>query len=441
MRRVHRVGALAILSFVVAGLSSASRAVADESAPRRSLLPIDPRDRLLEERALRIGRNVSARHVTPEGVLAYVHRRDATPAQLSADALKRADTAIWTGCYVASLACRYGVTRDPVALAEARRVAAGLDLVTSGATGTEGCLCRSVGRPIAGEEGATDCRVSPRADGLHYRADPSRDTLSGVVLGWSMLARYVDDPEVQNLARRSLLSIARRLYGDGMHVRDVNGRVTSHGRLEPKAVLGIFENGESASIGLAAILEGAVWNDAPDLWDAWRRLDRKGWVDAVDAQWTELGDTVESASDRNMVHMALLCLGLDAKGKPQRHAMAALRDMRRHTRGWQNGGFLSCALLAGQEVGRAESVAELREALLGMPADEVPLRGTTKVEVHEPVPTALRPNGEWLWKSSSFRFEEGREDARPDPTTTFTRADFLYAYWLARAAGELSPHE
>ena len=432
--RPRVLGLSVCVTLVLAGSGSrASRAEPD--LPR----PSDPRDRLLLERALRIGRSVSARHTTPEGLLSYIHRRDATPEQLSADALTKADVGIWTGCYAASLACRYAVTKDPAALAEARRIAAGLDLLSGGATGVEGCICRSVGRPIPGEGLGTGSVTSPLGGAYHFRCDPSRDTLSGIVVGWALLARYVDDPEVQGTARRNLLAIARRLWQGGMSVRDANGRVTKYGKLEPKVALGLFENGEHASIGLAAIVEGAKWNDAQDLWDAWKRLDKKGWVDALDAQWTFLGDTVSSASDRNMIHLALLCLALDAQGKPQRYAMAALRDLRRSTRGWQNGAYLACALLAGQQVGRAETVEELRATLLGMPADEVPRVGTSKVERDRPVPIERRPNGEWLWKSSSFYEEVGRETSAPDPSRTFTRADYLFAYWLARAAGELDP--
>src|SRR5207245_6703516 len=121
---------------------------------------LDPRDRLLYERAVRVGRTVSARHVSPEGVLAYIHRRGATPEQLSHDALSHADTGIWTGCYAASVACRYAVTRDPEALAEARRVAAGLDLL-SAATGEEGAISRAVGRLLPGEPLPKHSRPSP----------------------------------------------------------------------------------------------------------------------------------------------------------------------------------------------------------------------------------------------------------------------------------------
>src|SRR6187401_844368 len=65
---------------------------------------LDPRDRLLFERAAHVGRNVATRHVTPEGLLAYAHRHNATPEQLSHDCLKNADTGIWSGCYAASVA-------------------------------------------------------------------------------------------------------------------------------------------------------------------------------------------------------------------------------------------------------------------------------------------------------------------------------------------------
>src|SRR5262245_37521014 len=91
----------------------------------------DPRDRMLYDRALRVGRNVATRHLSPEGLLAYEHRVNATPEQLSHDTLQRADTGIWTGCYAASVACRYAVTKDPEALALARRLAAGLDLLST----------------------------------------------------------------------------------------------------------------------------------------------------------------------------------------------------------------------------------------------------------------------------------------------------------------------
>jgi hypothetical protein len=422
-------------------LASAAVAVAllPRAAPRADAGtgPYDARDRLLLDRALRIGRVTSARHVSPEGLLAYEHPRDAGPDGLSKAALEHADTGIWSGCYAASVACRYAVTRDPEALGEARRVAAGLDLL-SRATGVEGCICRAVGR-VSPESLRGPHLPSPAIPGLAYREDPSRDTLSGVVLGWDCLARFVDDPEVHAIAAKNLGAIARRLVAGGMQLRDVDGHVTTHGKLEPTVALGLVGVGEHASIGLATVRAGLRWSGGQDLLDAWRKLDKKGWVDAVDDQNTWLKAVHNTASDWNMIHHALLVLALDDDGKAKRKAMAALRDLRRNSRGWENGSYLGCALLAGQQVDRDESVSELREALLRMPAAAGPFLGTRVVTRGSLVPIERRPVNVWQWKQNPFREEVGREEAVEDPSTTYTRADFLFAYWLARAAGELDP--
>ena len=399
--------------------------------------PYDSRDRMLLDRALRIGRTVSAKHVSPEGLLAYEHPREAGPDALSKAALEHADTGIWSGCYAASVACRYAVTRDPEALGEARRVAAGLDLL-SRATGVEGCVSRAVGR-VPPESLRGPHVPSPAIPGLAYRQDPSRDTLSGIVLGWDCLARFVDDPEVHAIAAKNLGAIARRLVAGGMQLRDADGHVTTYGKLEPTTALGLVGVGEHASIGLATVRAGLRWSGGQDLLDAWRKLDKKGWVEAIDDQNTWMKAVHNTASDWNMIHHALVVIALDDDGKAKRKAMGALRDLRRNSRGWENGSYLACALLAGQQVDRDDSVSELREALLRMPAASGPFLGTRTVTRGSLVPIEHRPVNVWQWKQNPFKEEVGREEAVEDPTNTYTRADFLFAYWLARAAGELDP--
>ena len=44
-----------------------------------------------------------------------------------------------------------------------------------------------------------------------------------------------------------------------------------------------------------------------------------------------------------------------------------------------------------------------------------------------------------MWKADPWREEVDLEVAVPSRMTTYTRADWLFAYWLARAAGELDP--
>jgi hypothetical protein len=396
---------------------------------------VHPSDRLLLERAVRVGRNTSARHVTPEGLLAYEHRIGATPAELSADALKKADTGIWSGCYAAALACRHRVAPDAVSLAEARRAAAGLDLLAA-ATGVEGCLARAVGRPIPGEERGKDVVDSPLGGGICTRRDPSRDTLSGVVLGWTCLFTFVDDPEVKAYARKNLGAIARRLVRGGMKLRDADGDVTKHGALDAR--VGPFENGMHAAIGSACVLAAKAADGGDDLVAAWRRLERDGWADAIDSQWSWLGAGAIGASNVNMVHLALLTICLVDDGKARSRARSALHDLRGKTRGWENGGYLACALLAGAR-GRGDLEEELRGALLRMRPEEVPWEGTRRRTVRDRRPIEDRPVNVWLWKADPFSEEVGRETARPSLTKTYTRADFLFAYWLARAAGALDP--
>ncbi len=406
---------------------------ADDPPP---LAPVDPRHVMLYQRALRVGRNTSARHVTPEGLLAYIHRRDATPEQLSNDATLKPDVGIWSGCYAAAVACRYAVMRDAESLAEARRLAAGLDML-SRATGVPGAISRGVGRLIPGEVRGKDVVDSPLGGGLAYRGDPSRDTLSGVTLGWECLARFVDDPEVRAYARTNLGSIARRLYQGGMRIRDAAGKVTTYGALDAK--IGPFENGAHAAIGCATMLAALRWDGGEDLLQAWRHLDKQGWIDSLDTQWTWVGRNVPSASNMNMVHLALLGVALEGEGKPRRNALAAFKDFRHKTKGWQNGGYMACSLLAGLEWDRAATVEELRDALLAMRPEEIPFEGTPIVSDGPFRPIELRPVNEWAWKEGPFREQVDLEHAYPSPTKTFTRADWLFAYWLARAAGELDP--
>lgn len=432
MRIVPRSVVVVVLSAVGAVCSPPSRARAADPVPSG-----DPRDRLLAERAVRVGRNTVARHLTPEGVLAYQHRPDATPAQLSADAVKMADTAIWTGCYAASLACRWHVTREPEALALCKRVAAGMDLL-SRATGVEGCISRSVGRPIPGEDPGRETRASPLGDGLCYRGDPSRDSLTGLVLGWDFLARFCDDPEVHAVAVRNLGAIARRLYAGKMSIRDVDGKVTTYGELSAKSAL-IFENGMYSAIGLSAMLAALIWDKGDDLLRAWKKLDKDGWQDALDAQYLWLPAKVRSASNMNMTQMALTVICVEDLGKPKKLALSTMREFRRFTRGRQNGGYLALYLMSGNGLYRDEVREELRQTLTDMPPYERGWADTEVVKRFDLVPIARRQVVDWAWKVESISEQLITSASRPDPDMTFSRADWLFAYWLARGAGELAP--
>lgn len=419
--------ALAVTGVLV-GLDAPSRA--DDGAPP------DPRDRLLAARAARVDRNTATRHITPEGVLAYVHRPDATPDQLSEDIVREWDTGIWTGAYAAAMACRWHVTKSPEALLICQRLATGLDLL-SRATGVEGCLSRSVGRLPPGADAGSGIVASPLGGSLHYRNDPSRDTLAGMTLGWWFLYKYVRDPEVQAYAVRNLGAIARRLWAGKMQVRDADGRITKYGALEAKTAL-IFENGPYAAIGLATILAGKAASPCPELDVAWAKLREDGWPSALDSQYTWLGGRITSASNMNMVHMALLVLATVDEPRVRENTERALRAFRDRSRGWQNGGYLAMGLLCGMGLDRADMVEELRQTLIDMPPGEQALNDGQR-DGGAIVPIWMRPNDTWQWKIDSSQVPANPGRAVPDPKHTYTRADWAFAYWLARAAGTLDP--
>ena len=141
----------------------------------------------------------------------------------------------------------------------------------------------------------------------------------------------------------------------------------------------------------------------------------------------------------NMVQMALTVIALEDLGKSKKRALAALRDFRRKTRGRHNGAYLALYLLSGNSIDRGEVVDELRETLIEMPATEIPWADAEVVTRSEYVRVERRPVNVWAWKLEPNREELLSEASHPDPSKSYTRADWLFAYWLARAAGELDP--
>jgi hypothetical protein len=428
--------ALAALTVLAPGPASAERRGLGPGRPVPA--PAGRTDAELFAKAMRLEARMDA-HISPEGVLAYVHRTGADAARLSHDVLVLSDAAIWTGCYAAAEACRWKVTRDPAALVRVRTLARGLALLTA-ASGRHGGLVRNVGRPLAGIPPAERSEPSPLGQGYWIRGDVSRDQLAGVTLGWACLGRFVDDAEVYALAKNTLGAIARQLVVDNMWLRDVRGQKTEHGELRADVEgMPLLRNGRLASIGLAPVA-AARWLDRqdPELERAYRRLQKLGWGRALPEQFTWLRD-LQKQSDVNMVALALCTVFLMSDQGESDAARSGLGRLRQATVGWWNGGVLACGLLGGLHEERAAVIDELRAVLHLMPEEEVPFAGTVE-RAEGRIPTVWqRGNSHWAWKDQLdlFRYvPEGVTAREPD---THTRADWLFAYWLARAAGALDP--
>ncbi|MHC5012333.1 MAG: hypothetical protein ACYTG6_15545, partial [Planctomycetota bacterium] len=365
-------------------------------------------------------------------------RRHANAAELSHDAIVDRDTAIFTGCYAAAQACRWHVTRDPDALTQVRHLARGLEVLST-VTGQPGCLARSVGRPLPGEtvEGAWP---SPTGSGLWFKGDVSRDQLAGVTLGWALIAAYVEDEALRAKAAEQMAAIARRLASGGMWLRDVDGRPTTYGELRPDVEhLPFGRNGPLAAIGLATMVVAAQLNPADGhLQTAVWRMDREGWDEALEDQYTFLPDLINS-SNVHMVKLALLCLALYPHAKAAHYAKKGLRSLRAATVGWWNAGICACDLLAGIPEGRRSLKGEIRATLHALPAREEPRTLVQAYRGDTAAPIWQRQVSSWYWTNNVRWFHIWRPGGELPATVYWTGADWLFAYWLARAAGELRP--
>lgn len=435
-----RRGTLPVLLLLALLLTAAPARGGDpaQRGPRAPVAaPAGRTDAQLAAKAARLQARMRT-HLSPEGLLAYEHRVGATPAQLSEDVLHLSDAAIWTGCYAAAQACRWHVTREPGALEELRLLAGGLSMLER-ASGREGGLVRNVGRPLPGSSGFERSEPSPMGEGYWCRGDPSRDQLAGVVLGWAAIGRYVEDPALREAARLHLGRLARRLAADRMWLRDLRGRRAPYGELrEDVEGLPWVRNGRHAAIGLAPFVAAAAL-DPQDagLQRELARLLEDGWHRALPEQFTWLQD-LQAPSSVNMSMLALLVLRLHPRGVVAGQALEGLGRLRAATIGWWNAGFCACALLGGLEHRRSWAVDELRAVLHAMPEDEVPpARWSERRERVLPNIVQRGPT-HWAWKDELGLWRDVAPGTPPG-TVSHTRADWLFAYWLARAAGELDP--
>ena len=408
--------------------------------PQKPIWPKpDKTDAMLYAKAVKL-QSQMWRHLSPEGLLIIRHRRGADGADLSHDALDRSDAAMWTGCYAAAQACRWRVTRDPDALDQVRYLARGLQAL-SDVTGVRGAFGRNVGRPQRQPAGEKTI-ASPTGNGQWFRPDVSRDQLAGVVLGWYLIGRSMEDPQLRALAADQLAGIAIKLYEDKMWLRDYLGHKTKFGELRADVeFLPFTKNGPLAAIGFAAILAAAELNPQDARLRAMlARLDKEGWDEAIPDQHTFVADLVQS-SNVNMVTCSLLSItmSLEGGGRYAHYARKAMRTLRAATVGWWNAGICACYLMGGVERGRDALLGEVRATLHCLPDEEQPRRLVREWHDRKVAPIWMRQVSSWYWTNDVTWHHEWAPAPELGPSVIWTGADWLFAYWIARAAGELTP--
>jgi hypothetical protein len=430
-RLIRLLGAL-----VLAGLPLAAPAEAGPG-PGPAIRPkASNTDAMLWDKAMRLQARMW-HHISPEGMLVYEHTQGAGPDTLSHEVLSVSDAAIWTGCYLGAQACRWHVTRDPDALRQVDRLLGSLELMSE-ITGTRGRLCRSVGR-LSGRPRPGNVKDSPNRPGYVFLDDVSRDQLAGVVFGLALTIRFVDDPDVVRRAHDTLAHIGGRLAEDGMWLRRSGGRKAEYGELRHDVhLLPMVENGPFAAIGYAPF--AVMASRATHPW--WRqqkdKLDRAGWRRALTEQLTWL-DAQISMSNVNMVHLALTPIALFGDALAGDNARKGLRSLHAATRGWWNAGTCACQLLADSGAGERVLLDEIRAVLHMMTESEIPPRDVGFERTGRIVTIRERGVVDWAWKIHVDAARLPAPGSPPHPTKSVTRADWLFAYWLSRAAGHLRP--
>jgi len=438
---VRTAALLLALIFLLGAQPRAAQASKGGPGPGK---PIWPKKGRLDKHLWTKAMSIQSRmwyHLSPEGLLIVRHRRGAGAADLSHDALDMADAAVWTGCYAAAQVCRWRVTRDPDALAQVRHLAKGMAALSS-VTGVPGAIARNVGVPQTANPGERS-QPSPTGNGQWMRDDTSRDQLAGMTLGWYFIGRYMEDPALKALAAKQMGAISRRLHADGMWIRDHKGGRTKHGELRKDVPFVPFlKNGTFACIGLAAAVAGANLNpqDA-HLQAIVADLAKKGWDDAVAEQFTFIRGRVTNPNV-NMATLSLLVLALSPNAKTRLGLWVGqgMRKLRHATVGWWNAGICACYLLSGRLPRvRGQLLGEVRATLHGIPDREEPRILVQQYKIREVAPIWQRQPSSWYWTNEVDWFHIWKPGGKLSKRVYWTGADWLFAYWLTRMAGELIP--
>lgn len=211
------------------------------------------------DKAARFHETLEARHVRPPGIVEKCRFE------------KPGDTSTWgpmdddndggyTALALAMESYRYAVTRDPAALAAARRALSACELLER-ITGNPGFIARTVVPPdwkemhdpnltlapeTQAEERARDprnkyvpVRWRPSTDGRWlWKGDTSSDEVTAHFFGYFVFHELADDPADRNRVREQVVRIADHLLSRGLVLRDLDGQPTRWGIWAPEMLNG-----------------------------------------------------------------------------------------------------------------------------------------------------------------------------------------------------------
>jgi hypothetical protein len=275
-------------------------------------VPVQPIPaRKLLRKAEYFEKRILENHLSPEGLLIY---KKAAHAPQKAPVPPRgqpaygnlADGTIWTGCWVAAESLRYATTRDPSALAAAKRSLGALRLLHE-ITGKRGLLARHFSKDPGMDPASVYSGEWHRARRTYrdyiWRGDVSKDQYTGFLFGCGLAYLHLDD-EARSTVRDLVRSVADHLLEHDLTIVDADGGRTRHGNLRGR-ICGV-PIGVNALIDLAAFKLAAVSTRSKTYRRAYRRLLREGYPDIT--YWSKF--QIFGKTNHNNDNMAFLMLYL-----------------------------------------------------------------------------------------------------------------------------------
>jgi uncharacterized protein (TIGR03437 family) len=337
-----------------------------------------------------------------------------------------ADSALWTGAYVAAEAFRYKVTQDPAALVNVQNAIAGIKGLAD-VTGTNllaRCMVK-VGSPyvqgISSEESA---------NGIHVTTDwvwvgnTSRDQFVGVIFGLGAAYDLIGDAGTQTSISALVTRLIAFLTGHNWSVVMPDGTTSTTFLVRPDEILALLQVGRHVNpsqfstyydeqrILLAATVSAPVAVDV---------LDNSSYFKF----------NLDYMTDYNLVRLE----SSSAKTLYQ----DAYNIVRGYTASHQNAFFnVVDSALSGANAARDADTRLFLQQWLQRPKRDPYVDLTNSValcgsEACQPVPVQLRPPGEFLWQDDPFQVTGGGSGLIEG-----SGVDYILPYWMGRYYGAVS---
>lgn len=347
---------------------------------------------------------------------------------------RAADSAIWTGHYLAAEAFRYQVTRSPDALQNARRT---LDSIASllAITGTD-LLARCivpVNSPYAAailqEEGGHGIyKGTLHGQEYYWIGRTSRDQYSGVFFGLGVAYDMLDDESIRSQIRHVLTKMLDFLLRNNWNVIMPHGRISTTFIGRPEQMLSFLQVGRHVN--------PAKYNL---LYQVYRALLAVTVIipmqfESFDDHYQYFRFNLDYINFYNLIR-------LENDSSAYRWAyFNAYSKLRRTTRSHGNAHFnmIDRGLRGADEVRDAET-RDLLDQWLTRPRRDVyvDLRGAYSIcgfdKACRPLPIAERVKTDFIWQRSPFLLFGGGSG-----TIETAGIDYILPYWMARYYGVIN---